>query len=133
MLPLDEQRGSRVANSSRFQKFMKIYNRADVIFEEGSFGTEMYVIHSGKVSLSKGAVGGKVEVASLGCGEFFGEMALVDNEPRSVSAYAEEDDTQLIGLDKDKFLYLVSHQPAFVLTIMHELCLRIRKLHEPAY
>ncbi|HAA02002.1 MAG TPA: hypothetical protein DCE18_01375 [Syntrophobacteraceae bacterium] len=120
-------------DSSRFEKFMRTYQRADVIFEQGSHGTEMYVIHSGKVSLAKNNAGGQVEVAKLGPGEFFGEMALVDNEPRSVGALADEDETRLISLDRDKFLYLVSHQPAFVLTIMQELCQRIRKLHEQPY
>ena len=57
-------------------------------------------------------------------------MALVDNAPRSVSAVAGADQTRLLALDRDKFLFLVSHQPAFALTIMHVLCQRIREMNE---
>jgi len=116
-----------------FTKFIKAYQRSDIIFEENSLGDEMYVIHSGKVKLSTRAPGREVELATLGPGEFFGEMALVDAAPRTATATSLEDDTRLIALDQAKFLYLVSQQPAFALTIMHGLCQRIRerwKLYE---
>lgn len=53
-------------------------------------------------------------------------MALVDAAPRTATAIAEEDHTRLIVLDQSNFLYLISHQPAFALTVMHALCQRIR-------
>jgi len=118
---------------TRFTKFIKVYKKSDVIFEENSLGDEMYVIHSGKVKLSTRAPGREVELATLGPGEFFGEMSLVDAAPRTATATSLEDDTRLIALDQAKFLYLVSQQPAFALTIMHTLCQRIRerwKLYE---
>lgn len=118
---------------TRFTKFIKVYKKSDVIFEENSLGDEMYVIHSGKVKLSTRSPGREVELAILGPGEFFGEMSLVDAAPRTATATSEEEDTRLIALDQAKFLYLVSQQPAFALTIMHTLCQRIRerwKLYE---
>ena len=118
---------------NRFTKFIKVYKKSDIIFEENSLGDEMYVIHSGKVKLSTRAPGREVELATLGPGEFFGEMSLVDAAPRTAAATALEDETRLIALDQAKFLYLVSQQPAFALTIMHTLCQRIRerwKLYE---
>jgi CRP-like cAMP-binding protein len=87
----------------------------------------MYVIHSGKVELTTRKMGKEVTLATLGSGEFFGEMALVDSSPRTATAIAAEDNTRLVTLDQDKFLYLVGQQPAFALTIMHELCRRIRE------
>jgi CRP-like cAMP-binding protein len=72
-------------------------------------------------------MGREVTLATLGSGEFFGEMALVDSSPRTAKAIAAEDNTRLVTLDQDKFLYLVGQQPAFALTIMHELCRRIRE------
>lgn len=54
-------------------------------------------------------------------------MSLVDAAPRTATATAEEDQTQLVALDITKFLYLVTQQPAFVITITHALCQRIRE------
>lgn len=116
-----------MAEITPFKKFIKVYHKSDVIFEENSQGNEMYVIHSGRVKLSTTAPGREAVLATLGPGEFFGEMALVDAAPRSATATAEEDNTQLIVLDQDKFLYLVTQQPVFALTIMHTLCQRIRE------
>jgi CRP/FNR family transcriptional regulator len=118
---------------NRCRSFMKIYRESEVIFEEGSFGSEMYVIHSGKVKLFRRSDGVDIEVGMLRAGDFFGEMAIVDNAPRSTNACAAEDGACLIGLDQNKFLFLVSHQPAFVLKIMHVLCERIRSLSDAVY
>ena len=117
-------------DSVRFRKFMKTYRKSEVIFEEGSFGSEMYVLRSGRVRIYRASGEGEIELGIIRPGEFFGEMALVDNAPRSANACAIEDDTTLIALDKDKFLFLVSHQPTFALVIMHVLCKKIRSLSE---
>lgn len=114
-------------NDTPFEKFIKVYQKSDVIFEEKSPGGEMYIIRSGKVKVSTTTPRGETVLAILGPGEFFGEMALVDAAPRSGTATAEEDNTQLIVLDQEKFLYLIQQQPAFALTIMHTLCQRIRR------
>jgi CRP-like cAMP-binding protein len=120
-------------DSVRFKKFMQTYGKSEVIFKEGSFGSEMYVVRSGKVRIYRASAEGEIEVAIVKPGELFGEMALVDNAPRSASACALEDDTSLIALDKDKFLFLVSHQPTFALVIMHVLCKKIRALSESVF
>ena len=111
------------------EKFLRRYRKSEVIFEEGSSGNEMYLIHSGKVSLTiKQGKAGKVTLAILEPGDFFGEMALVDDYQRSATATAIEDDTQLIALDKPKFLFMVQQQPQFALSVMHTLCQRLREL-----
>jgi CRP-like cAMP-binding protein len=120
-------------NSVHFKKFMKVYGQSEVIFEEGQPGSEMYIVHSGKVRIYRAGEEGEVEIGIIGPGEFFGEMALVDHAPRSATACAVEDDTALVALDKNKFLFLVSHQPVFALVIMHQLCQKIRSLSEAAF
>jgi len=111
-------------------KVTRTFQDLEVIFEEGNYGDEMYIVHSGTVKLVKQSSAGEILVATIQPGEFFGEMALVDNAPRSVGAVAGTDQTRLLALDRDKFLFLVSHQPAFALTIMHVLCQRIRAMNE---
>jgi CRP/FNR family cyclic AMP-dependent transcriptional regulator len=112
------------------KKVARVFAASEVIFEEGIAGDEMYIVHSGMVKLVKQTPDGKIDVADIQAGEFFGEMALVDNAPRSVSAVASADQTRLLALDRDKFMFLVSHQPAFALTVMHVLSQRIRQMNE---
>jgi CRP/FNR family cyclic AMP-dependent transcriptional regulator len=112
------------------KKVARVFDNSEIIFEEGSGGDEMFIVHSGAVKLVKKFVESEMVIATIKPGEFFGEMALVDNAPRSVSAIAGVDQTRVLALDRDKFLFLVSHQPAFALTIMHVLCQRIRAMNE---
>jgi CRP/FNR family cyclic AMP-dependent transcriptional regulator len=112
------------------KKVTRIFHDSEIIFEEGSSGDEMYIVHSGVVKLVRKSPEWEIVIATIEPGEFFGEMALVDNAPRSVTAIAGADHTRLMALDRDKFLFLVSHQPAFALTIMHILCQRIRAMNE---
>ena len=105
------------------------YGRSEIIFEQGSTGSEMYLIHRGKVLLSVSQ--GKSEhipLATLNPGDFFGEMALVDDSARSATASAVEDDTELIVMDRSRFLFMVRQQPEFALSLMHTLCRRLRDM-----
>jgi CRP/FNR family transcriptional regulator, cyclic AMP receptor protein len=72
-------------DKSPFTKFLRTYQESDIIFEGNSLGSEMYVIHSGKVRLTTKKMGRDVILATLGPGEFFGEMALVDSFPRTAT------------------------------------------------
>jgi CRP/FNR family cyclic AMP-dependent transcriptional regulator len=112
------------------KKVARVFANSEIIFQEGSYGDEMFIVHSGTVRLVKKSIESEMIIATIEPGEFFGEMALVDNAPRSVSAIAGADQTRLLALDRDKFLFLVSHQPAFALTVMHVLCQRIRAMNE---
>lgn len=112
------------------QRFLRSYGKSQVIFEEGSAADEMYLIHSGKVVITtRREDGDAVTLAVLNPGDFFGEMALVDDSPRSGTATAA-DDTQLLVLDRPKFIFTVRQQPQFALSIMHTLCQKIRELDQ---
>lgn len=114
--------------SPLFERFLRSYQRNEVIFEEGNEGNDMFIIHRGRVRIVKKTTKGEGKALSiLGPGEFFGEMALVDNSPRSASAIAEEQGTQLIVLDKPKFTYMVQQLPDFSLAIMRKLSQRLRE------
>jgi CRP/FNR family cyclic AMP-dependent transcriptional regulator len=111
-------------------RFRQRYRKSEIIFEEGSTGGEMYLIHSGRVLLSvKRDEAKQVPLIVLNPGDFFGEMALVDDSPRSTSALAVEDDTELIVMDRARFLFMVRQQPEFALSLMHTLCRRLRDMN----
>ena len=105
------------------------YRKSQVIFEEGSTGSEMCLIHSGKVLLSvRSRETQQTPLVVLKPGDFFGEMALVDDSPRSATASAVEDDTELIVMDRARFMFMVRQQPEFALSLMHTLCQRLRDM-----
>ena len=112
---------------TEFKKFLRNYGDSEIIFEESSAGAEMFIVYSGRVRLTTQAPGHEVVLAEVGPGDFFGEMSLVDSSPRTATATAIAGGTQLVAIDQAKFLYLVGQQPAFALTIMYELCRRIRQ------
>jgi len=110
-------------------RFRQRYRKSEVIFEQGNTGSEMYLIHSGRVLLSvRQNETKRVPLAVLNPGDFFGEMALVDDSPRSTTASAIEDDTELIVMDRARFLFMVRQQPEFALSLMHTLCQRLRDM-----
>jgi CRP/FNR family cyclic AMP-dependent transcriptional regulator len=110
-------------------KLRQKYRKSEVIFEEGSTGGEMYLIHSGRVLLTaKQNEADRVPLVVLKPGDFFGEMALVDDSPRSATASAIEDNTELIAMDRTRFLFMVRQQPEFALSLMHTLCKRLREM-----
>jgi CRP/FNR family transcriptional regulator len=107
-------------------KFTRSFRRGEVIFEEGSAGRHLYVINAGGVDILRRAPGGDVLIGSLGAGEIFGEMALVDDLPRSATAVAAEDGTELVAIDHPHFIYLIGQQPAFALVVLKALSLKLR-------
>jgi CRP-like cAMP-binding protein len=115
--------------TAALSKFRQSYRKSEVIFKQGSTGSEMYLIHSGRVLLSvRQKETREVPLVVLNPGDFFGEMALVDDSPRSATASAVEDDTELIVMDRTRFLFMVRQQPEFALSLMHTLCRRLRDM-----
>ena len=76
-----------MANESQNQA-EEIFARGTVIFEEGQPGHNMYFILGGKVEIFRGEGDGKKVLAVLSKGEFFGELALIDAQPRIAGARA---------------------------------------------
>jgi CRP/FNR family transcriptional regulator, cyclic AMP receptor protein len=93
-----------------------------IIFEEGQTRDFMYVVKAGQVDL---LVRGNV-VETVNEDGFFGEMALIDQAPRSATAIAKTD-CKLIKIDERQFLYLVQETPFFALIVMRTLAARIRR------
>src|SRR5919204_653766 len=79
-----------------FQRFGREFRRGDVLFREGEPGKEMYVIQAGKVNITKTVRETEKILATLGAGEFFGEMSILNNKPRSAGAVVAEDANLLL-------------------------------------
>ncbi len=113
------------------RKLVQTYEKSGVIFSQDSPGNEMYIVYSGKVQLFSQVPSGQSRLlATLETGDFFGEMALVDDSPRSATAIAGEENTQLLVLDKSKFTYLIRNQPEFALVVMGKLCQHLREANK---
>jgi CRP-like cAMP-binding protein len=110
-----------------YDRFIRSYAKDEVVFIENNPGKEMFIVHSGKINLYKERQDRRIFLATVHPGEFFGEMSLVDNSPRSATAVAAED-TRLIVLDEPKFLYLIHQQPEFALVVMQKLCETLRRV-----
>ena len=108
------------------EKCIKEFDVDDVIFEEGSTGRELFVVLEGQVDIVKMSGTGKNVIVTLGKGEFFGEMAVIDGSSRSATAIAAAPKTRVMRINHARFVYLVSQQPAFALMIMDALSKRLR-------
>ena len=108
------------------EKCINEYGVGHVIFEEGSTGRELYVVLDGQVEIAKMNGSDKTVIVTLGKGEFFGEMAVIDGSSRSASAIAAAPETRVMRINHARFVYLVSQQPAFDMMIMDALYRRLR-------
>jgi CRP-like cAMP-binding protein len=124
---------SRKAGAMAIEKCINEYGVDDVIFEEGSTGRELFVVLDGKVEIAKVKGSGKTVIVSLGKGEFFGEMAVIDGSSRSATAIAAAPHTRVMRINHARFVYLVSQQPAFALMIMDALSKRLRASNDINY
>lgn len=105
------------ANASERREFAP----GDTIFSEGQRGEEMFGVIAGQVELRRG----DDVVAAVGPEGTFGEMAIIDNAPRSLTAVAVEPSTIAV-INRHTFLFLVHETPTFALDVMRSLIDRIR-------
>lgn len=106
------------------------YRSGQTIFFKGDAGDRMYVIEEGHVKIALASPEGKeIILAVLGGGDFFGELALIEDEPRSADAVAKED-CRLLILDREVFRRFVEAHPQAGLGLMAVLSRRLRQANE---
>lgn len=98
----------------------------EVIFREDDLGDEMYFVRSGQVSIHQELPSGPALVEIVEPGGYFGEMAIIDDMPRSASATAEVD-TSLLVLHKNDFRSAVHDYPDIAFEIFREFTRRLRR------
>ncbi len=99
------------------------FTPGEVVFKEGDKGDFMYVVLEGEVLI----IAGSQVVNELSKGDLFGEMALIDESPRSATATAKSEAT-LAQVDQADFLFLVQHSPFFSIHVMRILAERMRRM-----
>ena len=108
------------------------YPAGEVVIREGEPGETMYLILKGGVSVIKGEGkedGQEIELARIGAGDYFGEMALFEDAVRSATIRTAEDSRFLV-LHKQEFTEIVREYPQIALHICKALSSRIRQLHD---
>jgi CRP/FNR family transcriptional regulator, cyclic AMP receptor protein len=98
------------------------FARGDTIFREGDLADEFFVVVRGEVEIRSG----NRRLETLGPKGIFGEMALIDDSPRSATVVALTDVT-VAPIKEMQFLFLVKHMPTFALKVMRVLAQRLRR------
>lgn len=120
---LDEEEVARVARAAR----EKSYPKNSVILFEDDPGDALYVVRAGQVKVVLiGEDGREVILSMLKKGDFFGEMALIDDQPRSAHVIAVEDSSLLV-LRRDDFRRCLEESPRIALGLLRALSRRLRR------
>ena len=108
------------------------FREGSLMFREGEKGDKLYIVLDGRVRISKFIPGvGEEALAVLDRGEFFGEMALIDDAPRSADAKAHETDATVLSIDRATLNEILSMDPHASLQFLNLLCRMIsRRLRE---
>ena len=101
------------------------YQAGEEIFAKGEIGTSLFIVHDGQV----GVFDGHQQLATFGPDDFFGELALLDTEPRSATAAALSQ-VLVFRLDQEDFYDLMEERGEVLRNILRMLCQRIRRQNE---
>ncbi|MCR4948264.1 MAG: Crp/Fnr family transcriptional regulator [Treponema sp.] len=107
-----------------FERFAKTYEPGEVIIAEYEPGDCFYLIQSGRVQLVKCVNGSKKNLDVLKPGEFFGEMAILDNSARSATCMAAGK-VKCLEFNKENFELLITGNPQMALLLLKLFCKRI--------
>lgn len=107
-----------------FERFAKNYEPGEVIISEYEPGDSFYLIQSGRVQLVKLVNGALKNLDILKPGEFFGEMAILDNSPRSATCMASGP-VKCLEFNKENFELLITGNPQTALVLLKLFCKRI--------
>jgi CRP/FNR family cyclic AMP-dependent transcriptional regulator len=116
-------------SDSLFTRFGRDFRAGEVLFREGEQGEEMYVIQSGVVQILKHVGQDDRPLATLGRGEFVGEMALLNDKPRTATAVVLED-AQCLVIDRATLEHMVAHSTEIALRLVKKLARRLDSADE---
>lgn len=109
-----------------FSKFGREFPTGTVLFREGESGKEMYVVQSGQIAISKQVRDVEKVLATLGPGEFFGEMAIISNTPRTATATCASEARCLV-IDPKTFEAMVRGNAEIAIRMIKKLAARLQE------
>jgi CRP-like cAMP-binding protein len=113
--------------SAGFEDFMARVPAGTVVFSEGEVGTEMYVIQSGTVEVFKKTKRGDEKfLATLEKGDFFGEMSILEDVPRTATARTKTD-CELLKINQSTFDEMLRHNGEIAVRMLRKLSRRLRE------
>ncbi|UTC49911.1 cyclic nucleotide-binding domain-containing protein [Treponema sp. OMZ 855] len=112
------------------KQIVRVYNRESMVFCECQSGTELYIIQKGRVKISKIVDNSEVLLAVLREGDMFGEMALLENKPRSATAITAAEECQLLAVNRQNFNQMVATQPQLIARLTTTLADRIWAMYK---
>jgi CRP-like cAMP-binding protein len=107
-------------------RFGRFYPAGTVLFREGEVGREMYVVHSGSVELTRRLKDRDAVLAIVPPGEFLGEMAIVNNRPRSATATVKED-AWLLVIDSRTFEAMIRGRSEIAVRMIKLMAARLEQ------
>jgi CRP-like cAMP-binding protein len=123
---MDDEDLSNIQTSLRETKI----KQGDSLFRKGDEGTSLYIVKSGTVKIVlPSAEGDEIIVTIFSKGDYFGEMSLVDEEPRSADAIAMEE-TELYVLKRSDFLSFLQSNVEAIKSVLSVLSKRLRRTDE---
>jgi CRP-like cAMP-binding protein len=118
-----------MSDDQLFQKFGREFPKGAVLCREGDPGHDMFVIQSGRITISKKAGDIEKVLTSLGPGEFFGEMSILNNNPRSATATCAEPSKVLV-IDGRTFEAMIRGNAEIALRLIKKLASRLQETNE---
>jgi membrane protein len=107
-------------------RFIRSYEPGEIIFEENSAGREMFYVLSGSVRILKKGV----LLREMNAGDYFGEMAMLIQAPRTATAVAYAPDTRLVAISESNLETILRENPKIVVSFLKEMSGRLRSLNE---
>ncbi|KAB1076058.1 Crp/Fnr family transcriptional regulator [Methylobacterium planeticum] len=124
--PLFSDLGPEVVETLSAMSTTRSLRAGEVLFRENDLGDALYGIRRGEILIETGSEAGKrVVLNTLGAGDIFGEIALLDGQPRTADALAMEP-TDLFVLRRSDLLSYLSREPAIAIKLIELLCARVR-------
>lgn len=114
-----------MAENPLFDKYGQTLRDGTIIFRENEGGDKMYIIQNGAVRINKTIDGREHTLAELGKSEFFGEMAIVSNTPRSATAVAVGT-VELLAFDRAGFEAMIGKNTKIAMSVIDKLSKRLQ-------